>query len=723
MARFAALAARNALILVVEDLHWADAATLDLLAHLGSKVQRMRILLLASLRPEDLQPEHPGSAGIAKIERAARAGRIDLAPLAGSELHAFIDEALAETTLPAETRRAIARVGEGNPFFTEELLKNAVERSADPDAPSADLLHTVRATLLERLRPFDPGERRIVAQSAVIGRTFNLELLATSLGTEPERLLPTLRRARDFQLIEELEPKVFRFRHRLTHEAIYADFLSSERGPLHRTVALALESAPEPERSIEALAYHWWAAGDAVRSTRYNELAGDAAGRVYAHEDAIAFYERALEGGRTDPATRGTILEKIAERRFALTWTEAAHATYCEAADAFRAARTYEREANCRVHAAVLAYTAGMPAPTASLEAMLTRLDPADYLACSRIHLGLAWLAATFWFPTRAAHHLELVDPRALAQAPDINSRFHNVAAWVAMTVGDLAAFRREHAAWVEAARAGDPIRRLAAAHINGAMCFSFFGMHDEALENVASAARIARDSRNRYVEESAFAFSSFTYLMCGDLKRARASIEAVPTTTENHVNFTFATAWGTIVAAHLDDAAMIEKWFDRFDGVVPRTLEMECGAGFAEILARRGRHAEAAALLHGVIPDCELIRGNVLTLLAVGRYGAPQDRKRAREYLVRGAHGPAELPERPALALFDAYECARDERPGEAAALALEAAGGFRRLRLPLLEAAALEVAGETDAALALYRRCGAAYDLRRLGDEGRVA
>jgi len=92
------------------------------------------------------------------------------------------------------------------------------------------------------------------------------------------------------------------------------------------------------------------------------------------------------------------------------------------------------------------------------------------------------------------------------------------------------------------------------------------------------------------------------------------------------------------------------------------------------------------------------------------------QDRERARGYLQRAACGSVETPERPALALFDAIECSRKARTDDAMPLAREAAAGFNRLRLPLLEAQALELAGDIDGALALFRRCGAAYDVRRL-------
>jgi len=721
--RFAAVAARSALVVVVEDLHWADAASLDLLAYIGAKIGRMRVLVLASFRPDDLHPEHHASAAIAKIARNARAGRIDLGPLRGAELRTFIDEALDGFSLPDVTRREIARAGDGNPFYTEELLKSAVEQSlnAPASAVRADLKQsrnlpaTLRETLLERLRPFDAEERRIVTQAAVIGRSFGLDLLATTLGTEPDRLLLPLRKARDFQLIEEIAPAVFRFRHALTREAIYGDFLGAELQPRHRTIASALENVPDVEPPLEALAYHWWAAGDAAKAIAYNELAGDAAAKIHAHENAIEFYERALEFAGA-ASVRGSLLEKIAARRHALTWTVEALATHRAAADLFREVGAFDREATCRVTAAIIAYTLDMPAPTAPLEEMLERLPSAEYLARSRVHIGFAWLDATLWFPSKAEAHLASVDPRALAEAPDIGYRFHNISAWVAMTLGDVDRFRREHAAWVESARAMDSPGAVAGARYNGAMCFSFFGLHEEAIENVDEALRLARESRSRHALESAHALSALTFVMRGDLARARAAVEAVPADSELRLNIAFASAWGTLVGAYLGDDALVEKWFDRFETTLGTASDPECCGAFAEILVRRGRLRDAAAMLHRAIPDCELMRGNVFALLGTAKYGDAADVGRAREQLVRAAAGSFEMLERPALALFEAYVRRRDGKADEAKAFARDAAAGFARLRFPLFEAEALEVAGDAAAALAVYRSCGAAYHVRRL-------
>ena len=724
VSRLAKVAARTATIVVVEDLHWADVATLDLLAHLATKLHNARILVVASLRADELHPGHPAMRAAMRIARSARAERIELAPLQGAELRHFIDEALAGLSLPDRARRAIALAGEGNPFFTEELLKSALERrlARARHSDRDDLPLTMRSALIERLQPFDEAERRVIAQAAVIGRTFDLGLLAATLEMDPAALVPILRRARDFQLVEEVAPAQFRFRHGLTRRAISEDLLRAELQPRHRAIARTLENAPHDERSLEALAYHWWAAGDAVKAARYNVLAGDRAATVHAHEDAIAFYERALDGPN-DVGVRASIVDKIARRRMSLGLTVEAHATFDEAAEAYRAAGLGEREARCRVAAAITAYGIGRPAPTRELEEMLTRLGQGEYVARSRVHLGLAWLAATYGFPIRAAGHLELVDPRAPAELADISMRYHNVAAWVAMLVGDIERFRREHALWVTAARATHYPQAIAIAYANGALCCSFFALHEEALENIELGLRAAKEARSRHSDESVHALAVFCHVFRGDLRAAKEALAAVSPTSENHVNITFATGYGAVVGAALGDEQLIDRWFDGFEHTMARAPELESAGGFAEILVRRGRERDAAALLHHSLPECELMRGNIITLLAVGRYGAPDDRRRARELLLRGAAATTEMPESPALALFDALDCARDGRSDAARALALDAAGGFRRLRLPLFEAAALELAGDVEGAIALFHRCGALHDVRRLaaGDGAR--
>ena len=546
--------------------------------------------------PRSSIPNTPRTAASQNSHERVTPAGIDLPPLTGPELRLFIDEALSGIELPTDMRRAVARASDGNPFFIEELLKSAVEHAPSAATTTARALPTtVRATLMERLRPLTEDERRVLAQAAVIGRHFDLPLLAATLGADPESLMPALHRAREMQLIEEASPAEFRFRHALTREAIYGDFLAVQLRPLHRTIANVLESAAPERRSVERLAYHWWAAGDAERAAEYNELAGDAAGRVHAHEDAISLYERAIEVTPAGSLRQGAIFEKIGDRDVALGRHDAALVAYAAAADVFDQLAERDREANCRVRAAVQAYSLGRAEPTAPLEAMLERLDPADYLTRSRIHLGIAWITVTFYRPTVASRHIEQVDARALDAAPDIRQRFHNVRAWLFMVLGETERFREEHGAWLAAARAAGGVGLVAPVHYNGAYCYSLLGCHDDALRNVEDALRIARAEKSRHAEAGAHAMGAFARLLTGDLAGTRTEVDALRAQpTDNHVITAHGAAWGPW-RADLGDERLIEYWFDRLEATTspfaaflaaPDTRRSWCAAGVSRMRA-----------------------------------------------------------------------------------------------------------------------------------------
>jgi DNA-binding CsgD family transcriptional regulator/uncharacterized glyoxalase superfamily protein PhnB len=725
---FARAAERSAIVAIFEDLHWADAATLELLDYLASKLEATRTLIVASYRSEELHHEHPAFAAITKLTRAPRAGRIELTPLSGAELRLFIDDALEGVELSNETRQAVARASDGNPFFTEELLKSAVERIAANPAPAKPQLlpTTVRAALMERLKPLEKGERRILAQAAVIGRRFDVGLLAETLGSSVEAILPTLQRARDFQLVEEESATVFSFRHALTREAIYGDFLAAQVRPLHRKIALVLEEVPAERRSVESLAYHWWAAGDRVHAAQYNELAGDAAGRVFAHDDAIAYYERALEAVDIISHDRARILERIAQRRVVNGFNDGALAAHSEAAEILRQLGDTEAEAECRVNAAVQSYRLGKEHPTAPLRAMLARLAPGDENAAarSRLHLGIAHLAAMRYRPTEALVHLDEVDLSVTRANPDLRTSYHAARAMVHYIVADLDNFRTELGEWLAAAHDARNPGLAALVHHNGGMYLSILGRHEEALEHFESALAIARAQRLRMAEAAAHAMSAFAFLSVGDLERAHRAIDAVRALpTDSGVAIAHAASWGTLVGLHLDDDALIEHWFDRLQGAISPFGAVIYAAGYAEVLHRRGRAEEAQALLHTAIDFGDAPRGLFMTLLAVARIGAPADFAKARATLARAAEAPLEVAERPALAMFDAIVEQRNFNHAAAAELARTAAEGFHRLRYPLWEAAALEIAGDRATAFAIYRRLGALADVRRLERSGEGA
>jgi DNA-binding NarL/FixJ family response regulator len=719
--RFEQAANTTCVAAIVEDIHWADLVTLELLDFLATKAERLRILIVATMRPSEHRSDPARDAALARLLRATRSSRIDLTPFDEPDTRLLIDTALSGMpfSLPLPTRRNVARICEGNAFFAEELLQVAIERlAADASqraAPEA-LPSSIRATLLERWHLLDPAERTIIAHAAVIGRTFDLALLVRTLETTPEATLPALQRARNAQLVEELSDSTFRFRHALTREAIYAEFLGAQVRPLHRVIAQTLEALPDDERSIEDLAYHWWSAGDRERSARYNEPAGDAAAGAHAHEEAIAFYERAMESASLEVAARARIQEKIADRLVVLGATDRAREAYALAADRFAELHDDDHEAYCRVRFAQTTYVLELPHPVSSLEALLERLGPHATSARARVHLGIAWIAASLWSPSRAAHHLAQIDARMLATDAEAALRFHNVSAWVAMTIADLATFRSEHRAWLDAAATSPRIGLLAAAHYNGAACYTLFGLHEEAAAHIERALAVAREERSTHGVVSALAISAACRVASGDLAGARAALAELTADNENQIMLADAVAAGTIAGSHLDDAVLTDRWFAVGREAMGEQLDSSCGAGLAEVLVRRGEPVEARAVLERAIRPCERPRGNMATLVAAARLGDPTTAARARAQLAATAAADAATPERAALALFDAYVARREGRHDDAVASARDAASGFRAFRFPLFEAAALEAAGQTVEACAIYERTGAIADERRL-------
>jgi oligopeptide transport system substrate-binding protein len=302
-------ASERPLVLVCEDLHWADVASIDLLEQLLALTDRSSLLLICVFRPVK---EH-GSWRIK--ETAARSyghrhADIQLKPLSASQSELLVGNLLQIEDLAPALKERILDVAEGNPFYVEEIIRSLVDQSAifrdeasgrwvaaeaAADVPIPGTLHGV---LLARIDRLQEEAKRVLQMASVIGRIFLYRVLA-AIAEEERRLdehLLTLQREemiRERARIPELE---YIFKHDLTREAAYNGLLKVERRVFHRQVAQALERLfpDRVEEQLGLLAYHWERAGDADRATEYLLRAGDQARLAYAHQEAIDYYQRAL---------------------------------------------------------------------------------------------------------------------------------------------------------------------------------------------------------------------------------------------------------------------------------------------------------------------------------------------------------------------------------------------------------------------------------------------
>jgi DNA-binding CsgD family transcriptional regulator/tetratricopeptide (TPR) repeat protein len=283
------LGADRPVLLVIEDLHWADRSTRAALAFLARSLISERVLVVGSYRPDEMHRRHPLRPLLAELERVPHAHRITLDPFTHDELAAQLEDILGVAPDAELLERLWTRSG-GNPLFSEELLAAGVDGlGAAPD--------TLRDALMLRVERLSEPTQEILRLVAV-GQRLDHPLLAETSGLEARTLRDALREAVDGHILVASEDGTHRFRHALLREVVDDDLLPGERAALHLALGQAL--APRiDERSgaalIAAVAHHFAAAGDQPAALEWSVRAATAAERVYAHGEARALLERALE--------------------------------------------------------------------------------------------------------------------------------------------------------------------------------------------------------------------------------------------------------------------------------------------------------------------------------------------------------------------------------------------------------------------------------------------
>jgi class 3 adenylate cyclase/tetratricopeptide (TPR) repeat protein len=312
-ALFGKLASRHPLLLAVEDVHWADEATLELFPYLARKLRDKPVLLVGTYRSDELHRLHPLHSVLAELTRGRLAQVIDLRRLTTEQVGRFLNVTLRLDRDPTPAfLAAVHERCEGNPFFMEEVLKALVERGdiayrgdgswqRTKDVRDIVIPSSIRVAVQERLRLLDDAGQRALQVAAVIGQRFDFELLRTVTGSTEPDLVRHLRQAIDAQLVVE-EPgergeERFAFRHALTRESVAGELLHRERRVVHRQVGEAIEvaTASDPAQRVEELVYHFDEAGDRARALRYRDLAASEAMRTYAFARAARHLERAIE--------------------------------------------------------------------------------------------------------------------------------------------------------------------------------------------------------------------------------------------------------------------------------------------------------------------------------------------------------------------------------------------------------------------------------------------
>jgi tetratricopeptide (TPR) repeat protein len=279
------------LLLIIEDLHWADRSTRDLLAFLIRTLRGGRVALVASYRSDELNRRHPLRPLLAELVRVPDLERIDLAPFGRVELAEHLQAVAGQPVPPAVVDRILAR-SEGNAFFAEELVAAGAIR-ADIALPEA-----LADVLLGRIEALPELAQEVLKVAAVAGRRVGHRLLVAASGRPEAEVERGLRDAIAGQvLVARAATESYRFRHALLQEAVYADLLPGERTRLHATYArLLAEADPEGgDGSAAELAWHCLASHDLPGGLAALVRAADHAATVFAPSEAFRHLTQALE--------------------------------------------------------------------------------------------------------------------------------------------------------------------------------------------------------------------------------------------------------------------------------------------------------------------------------------------------------------------------------------------------------------------------------------------
>ena len=280
---------REPILLVLEDLQWADRSTRELLAFLARALHAVPVLIIGTYRSDELHRQHPLRPFLAELSRSAP--RIDLSPLEESAVAEMLTGLLGRMPSGAETSAFFER-SDGNPFMLQELA------SCSDDSV---LPQSLRDVMLLRVDGLQATTQSVLRVAALIGNNVSHRLMAVVCadgGISEEALDEALRELVDSAMLIAQDDLAYTFRHSLLREYVHADLMPGEHSRIHSAIAQALTDQPQlgdPQQVLLEIAHHWRAAHDLPRALPAAYDAAFAAGRIHAYAEQLRMFERVLE--------------------------------------------------------------------------------------------------------------------------------------------------------------------------------------------------------------------------------------------------------------------------------------------------------------------------------------------------------------------------------------------------------------------------------------------
>lgn len=307
-------------ILFIDDLHWADAASLDFLTYLVRRVRRHPLLILSTWRSEELAAGHRLDRLLGETQRAGAATQISLSRLTPPDLKELIDT-ISQPDLPSDFSDWLYQETEGLPFFVMEYLTAFLKSDPEDEASPWDLPGGVRDLLHTRLQGVGETGWQIITTAAVMGRSFDFDTLRSVSGRSEEEAIAALEDLIDQGLVQEVKERgerqeiYYDFNHEKLRTLVYDQVSLARRRLLHRRVAEQLLNrsrvAPDPAQLAGQIAHHFRMAGDDDQAAEYYRLAGEQARQLHAHEDALKAYQTALALGHPQVSHLNTVIGEL----------------------------------------------------------------------------------------------------------------------------------------------------------------------------------------------------------------------------------------------------------------------------------------------------------------------------------------------------------------------------------------------------------------------------
>ena len=300
------IAAEHGLLLFIDDLHWADQGTLSLLYYILRDLRKERVMLLAAYREIELDRAHPLAAALVEWNRDRLATRIPLDRLAYEDASVLLATLFGQNTVSEDFAQAMYAETEGNPFFLEEVVKALIEqgqiyRENDTwerkDISELAIPQSVKEAIGRRLNRLSKNCADMLHTAAALGKDFIFSELAAASPLDEDLLLDALDEAASAQLLHAEGRESFVFSHDKIREVLYEELNPVRRKRLHQRIGEGLEKmySAEIHGHAQELAHHFTESGDLPRSLRYSLAAAGHARRLSALDDALRYYDQALE--------------------------------------------------------------------------------------------------------------------------------------------------------------------------------------------------------------------------------------------------------------------------------------------------------------------------------------------------------------------------------------------------------------------------------------------